>query len=130
MRWAAARSCAKKNRAIAENNGKVILLMADLDTLLERLASDSKKRPLLAGDLREKLASLLAKRSEHYQSFSLQLDAARTPEELAWKIQIALGRFHLKAMGEYDAIVQNGGIDQLGRIAQAARPVKSNHCYG
>ena len=105
-----------ENRTLAEKNGKVILLMADLNTLLERLASDSKKRPLLAGDLRESLASLLAKRNEHYQSFPLQINTARTPEELAWRIQITLGRFHLKAMGEYDAIVQNGGVDQLGEL--------------
>jgi len=107
-----------ENRAMVEKNGKVILLMADLATLLERLRLDARNRPLLAGDLREKLASLLAKRVEHYKSFPLQLDAARTPEELAWKIQITLGRFHLKAMGEYDAIVQHGGIGQLGGLLE------------
>ncbi len=105
-----------ENRTMVENNGRVILLTADLDTLLKRLTSDTQKRPLLAGDLREKLAYLLAKRGEHYKSFSLQLDAAQTLKELTWKLQITLGRFHLKAMGEYDAIVQNGGIDQLGKL--------------
>ena len=107
------------NRAEAENNGKVIVLMAELDTLLEHLNSDSTKRPLLAGDLRGKLASLLAKRDGHYSSFSLQLDAARTPEELAWQIQIKLGRFHLSAMGEYDAVVQNNVVDHLGEFLKS-----------
>jgi 3-dehydroquinate synthase len=108
-----------ENRAMVEKHGNVILLMADLDTLLERLSCDPKKRPLLAGDLRSKLAALLAERGEHYQSFSLQLDAAQTPEELTRKIQTALGYFHLEAMGEYDAIVQNGGVEQLGMLLKA-----------
>ena len=94
-----------ENRTFVENNGKVILLMAALDTLVERLNSYSNKRPLLAGDLREKLTSLLAKRKEHYNSFPLHLDANQTPEKLAWQIQALLGRFHLSAMGEYDVIV-------------------------
>ncbi len=94
-----------ENRIFVENNGKVILLMASLNTLVERLASASERRPLLAGDLREKLSSLLAKRKEHYDSFPLHLDASQTPEALAWQIQVLLGHFHLSAMGEYDVIV-------------------------
>jgi 3-dehydroquinate synthase len=69
---------------------------------------------LLAGDLREKLTSLLTKRMEHYHSFRLRFDADQAPESLAWQIQIASGRFHLSAMGEYDVVVQNGGIEDLG----------------
>jgi len=94
-----------ENRTFVENNGKVILLIAELNTLVERLTFDPEKRPLLAGDLREKLTSLLAKREEHYNSFPLHLDANQTPETLAWEIQALLGRFHLSAMGEYDVIV-------------------------
>jgi shikimate kinase/3-dehydroquinate synthase len=110
-----------ENRAMVEKNGRVVLLLAELETLLQRLSSDSNERPLLAGDLRQKLTSLLAKRGKHYKSFSLEVDAMRTPEELAWEIQIMLGRFHLKAMGDYDAIVQNGGIEQLGEMLTARR---------
>ncbi len=105
-----------ENRMLAEKNGKVVLLMADLDTLLERLDSDSNERPLLAGDVREKLASLLGKRADHYKSFSLQFDGARSAEEIAWDIQIALGRFRLSAMGTYEVIVKNGGVEQLGEM--------------
>ena len=109
----------EENRALVENNGRVLFLAVELNTLLERLRSDSNKRPLLAGELREKLISLLAKRKEHYNSFPLRLDANQVPEEVAWQIQIALGRFHLSAMGQYDAIVQNHGIDQIGELLRS-----------
>ena len=104
-----------ENRALVGNNGRVIFLAADLDTLRGRLDSDSNKRPLLAGDLSEKLTSLLARRKEHYDSFPLRFDANQAPERLAWQIQVALGRFHLSAMGAYDVVVQKGGIDDLGQ---------------
>src|ERR1041385_4319234 len=50
-----------ENRALVEHEGTVVFLNAELDTLLERLSSDSNKRPLLAGDLQERLTALLAK---------------------------------------------------------------------
>jgi shikimate kinase / 3-dehydroquinate synthase len=106
----------EENLLLVEKNGKVVLLMANLDILLERLGSDPNQRPLLAGDVRAKLMSLLEKRADHYKSFSLQFDGARSTEEIAWEIQIALGRFHLTAMGTYDVIVQNSGVDQLGKM--------------
>lgn len=109
-----------ENRSFAERNGKVILLIARLETLLERLNQDSEKRPLLSGDLRERLSSLLAKRHEHYASFNDQVYVdGNTSEQNALQIQIALGRFHLSAMGEYDAIVQNDGIDQIGELLES-----------
>ena len=95
----------EENRALVENNGRIIFLMAELNTLLGRLHSDSNQRPLLAGDLHEKLTALLAKRKEHYNSFPLRFDANQVPEEVASQIQVMLGRFHLSAMGEYDVIV-------------------------
>jgi 3-dehydroquinate synthase len=95
-----------ENRSVAEANGKVILLMAELTTLLERLHYESGKRPLLAGDLREKLSSLLANRAGHYNSFPLLIHVdGKTAEQNTQQVQVALGRHHLAAMGEYDAIV-------------------------
>ena len=94
-----------ENRALVENHGSVIFLAAELHTLLKRLDSDANKRPLLAGDLRERLISLLAKRKEHYDSFRLRFDANLAPEQLAWQMQVTLGRFHLSAMGKYDVTV-------------------------
>ncbi len=104
-----------ENRALAENNGTVILLMAELETLLQRLDPNSNKRPLLAGDLHQKLNSLLAKREAHYNSFPLRVQVdGRSPRQNAHRIQVVLGRFHLSAMREYDVIVQSAGIEQLG----------------
>ncbi len=94
------------NRAFAESNGKVILLMAELETLLARLHYEEGKRPLLTGDLREKLSTLLTKRGEHYKSFPLVVHVdGKTVEQNAHQAQVVLGRHHLSAMGEYDSIV-------------------------
>ncbi len=106
----------ESNRTLAESRGKVVVLMSELGALIERLASDPKERPLLKGDLRKKLAALLAERGDHYRSFPLQLNAAQTPEDLVWQIQREVGLFHLKAMGNYDAIVRRGEIDEIGRL--------------
>lgn len=105
-----------ENRLLVENHGSVIFLAADLKILHERLNADSNKRPLLAGNLTEKLTSLLTRRKEHYDSFSLRVAADQAPHELARQIQVVLGRFHLSAMGNYDALVQNAGIAQLGEM--------------
>ncbi|HEY3477209.1 MAG TPA: 3-dehydroquinate synthase, partial [Anaerolineales bacterium] len=106
-----------ENRIVAETHGTVIVLMAELPTLLERLKEDAGKRPLLAGNLRERLTSLLEKRSEHYSSFSIQMHVDGHPtSESAWLIQTKLGRFHLKAMGNYDVVVADGVIEQLGSM--------------
>ena len=94
-----------ENRTLVEAQGKVILLMADVDTLYQRLSEGSHGRPLLAGDLREKLTSLLAQRKTHYDSFPLGVNANQPLEKVVWQIQMLLGRYHLSAMGEYDVIV-------------------------
>jgi len=102
-----------ENRAFVEANGSVILLMAELPTLLERMQNDSGKRPLLAGDVQSKLTWLLEKRREHYSSFPLRIDVDhKTAEQNAHQAQVALGRHHLSAMGEYDVIV-----GQVGNLA-------------
>jgi shikimate kinase/3-dehydroquinate synthase len=104
-----------ENRALAEAHGTVVLLNAELNTLLERLKNDAGKRPLLAGDMREKLAALLDRRREHYSSFKFQLDVnGKISKQNALEIQNKLGRFHLKAMGKYDVLVQN--VEQVGNL--------------
>jgi shikimate kinase/3-dehydroquinate synthase len=106
-----------ENRSFAEGHGEVILLIARLETLIERLNQDPTKRPLLSGDLDEKLSTLLAERHEHYASFINQTDVAgNTSDQNALQIQIELGRFHLSAMGEYDAIVWDHGMEHIGEL--------------
>ncbi len=109
-----------ENRVLAENNGKVVLLMAALETLFKRLDPDSSNRPLLAGDMHGKLALLLANRKEHYSSFPLcmQVDG-KTAKQNALQAQVMLGHFHLRAMGEYDVLVQMAGIERLGEMLKA-----------
>jgi 3-dehydroquinate synthase len=104
-----------ENRVLVETHGKVVLLMAELETLFKRLNESSQKRPLLAGGLLEKLSALLENRREHYNSFPLRLVVDRgTAEENALRSQIMLGRFHLRAMGEYDVVVET--IEQVGNL--------------
>jgi shikimate kinase/3-dehydroquinate synthase len=98
------------NRALVEKNGNVILLAAELPTLVDRLENDTNQRPLLAGDLRSKLTSYLDERAGHYASFPFKVQVdGKTPEQLAHQIQIILGRHHLSAMGEYDVVVGQVG---------------------
>jgi shikimate kinase/3-dehydroquinate synthase len=106
-----------ENRMLAEATGRVILLEAELSTLVRRLDRDESRRPLLASELVAKLSALLERRQEHYASFPLQIDALQTPEDMAWNIQHLLGRYHPRSMGAgYDVIAQEGGIDQLGEM--------------
>jgi len=107
-----------ENREFAHETGKVVLLMAELDTLFERLNEGSNKRPLLAGDLRTQLSSMLAQRSEHYNSFALRVQMdGKSADKNALEVQVLLGRFHLHAMGEYDVIV--GKLEQIGDLLLA-----------
>jgi shikimate kinase / 3-dehydroquinate synthase len=102
----------EENRVLAEASGKILLLMAETPTLLKRLRHEAGKRPLLAGDLKTKLTSLLEQRRDHYNSFPLRLRVdGKTAEQNARQTQVLLGRHHLSAMGEYDVLV--GRISNL-----------------
>jgi len=107
-----------QNRTRAEAKGQVISLTADVETLVERLEQDQNERPLLAGELREKLIDLLERRSEHYRSFDLRVATdGLSLEDIAWYIQLLIGRFRVRGMDRpYDVIVQSGGFDQLGEL--------------
>ncbi len=108
-----------ENRAIAEANGKVLLLMAELPILLERIQHEPGKRPLLAGDLKNKLTALLEKRKDHYNSFPLKLQVDGKPsEQNAHRAQVLLGRHHLSAMGEYDVVV-----DSVSNVSNLQNPI-------
>ena len=110
----------KENRALAESAGQIILLEADLSTLVRRLAQDSNQRPLLAGELESKLSALLERRREHYDSFALRVDASADAEDVAWDVQRLLGRYHVRSMGVgYDVIAQEGTLDSIGEMLKA-----------
>ena len=106
------------NRAWAESAGEVVLLEASFPILMNRLKTEAGRRPLLEGDLDEKLTSLLERRKRHYESFELRVTTAgKTPDEATWEIQQRLGRFHIRGMGAgYDGIVKPDGLDRLGEM--------------
>src|SRR5215207_9766586 len=107
-----------ENHKLALDTGKVVLLMAELDTLFDRLNENPDSRPLLAGDLRTQLSSMLAQRSEHYSSFALRVQGdGRSADENVLEIQILLGRFHLREMGEYDVVAER--VEHIGDLLLA-----------
>jgi 3-dehydroquinate synthase len=103
-----------ENRSLAEAHGSIVALTAESTTLLKRLKNNGK-RPLLAGNMQEKLTSLLEQRKGHYSSFAIQLPVdGKTAEQSVLEIQKRFGRFHLRAMGEYDVLV--GNVEQVGNL--------------
>src|SRR5258708_18162984 len=61
------------SRATLESTAVLVCLTAAYDTLFGRLERGSTPRPLLAGDLRGKLAALLREREALYRSFPVQV---------------------------------------------------------
>ena len=119
-------------RLRVEAAGRVICLRASLPVLHERLRSEADRRPLLAGDLYDRLADLLAQRQGHYASFSIQLDVdGKSLGELAWQAQVLLGRYYLRGMasGRFpgcEVRVQAGSLAELGeclRVGGLSGPV-------
>lgn len=118
-----------QNRSAVEKAGEVMVLEAPLQVIHARIKADSNQRPLLAGELKEKLGNLLESRSDHYRSFTHYVDTENlTPEQAAWQVQIQLGLFRVKGMqsgagknGGYDVLVRPGGLQDIGRELTARR---------
>jgi len=111
-----------ENRALAQAHGQVVFLESDLSTLSMRLTQDTNQRPLLTGELKTSLKSLLKDRQVHYTSFPLCVDASQSPDQVAWNIQRRLGRYHLRKMGlGYDVLVQTGSLDIIGEMLKTRR---------
>jgi shikimate kinase len=74
--------------------GDVVCLDASLDTILERVDVDGAgdTRPLLRGDdVRERVAALLAERTEAYEAFHQVSTDGRSPSEVAVTIARHIG---------------------------------------
>jgi 3-dehydroquinate synthase len=64
-----------------------------------------------------KLTAYLEGRVEHYGSFLLKINVdGKSADQISREIQTLLGRHHLSAMGKYDAVVLNNGLEQLGEM--------------
>jgi 3-dehydroquinate synthase len=121
----------EENRLWAEKHGQVVFLEAKISALVGRLQRDQNQRPLLAGNLEEKLAALLEQRKEHYDSFSIRVsqsglfipDFQKAPEQIASEIQQKLNLLcvHSAAGTIYDVIVQPSGLDSLGTLMRERR---------
>ena len=105
-----------ENRSLVEACGTVFCLSADLQSLLDRLSVEPEPRPLLEGDLASSLNVLLAKRRQHYASFSEQIDTrSKNPQQIAWQVQVNLGRFRVGGMGTgYNVYATPGCLEQVG----------------
>ena len=104
------------NREKVEKSDSVIVLTADVETLLARLSSDSYVRPLIKENPRQYLTALLARRQAHYASFGEPITTDdRTPDQIVREIQTRLGCFRISGMGKtYDVLIKPGLLDQLG----------------
>jgi shikimate kinase/3-dehydroquinate synthase len=105
-----------ENREIVEACGPVVCLMCEPEVILQRMGDELNARPLLAGSgPLERLKALLEKRAALYASFPQTLDTTLlTPEDVARKIQLQTGIFHVNAMGAgYDVMVGRGILNDL-----------------
>ena len=72
------------NQATLGRDAAVVCLTASVDELVERLRDEALHRPLLRdGDPAERIASLLAERSEAYGRFPQIATGGRSPDEVA-----------------------------------------------
>ncbi|MGQ0661499.1 shikimate kinase [Sphingosinicella sp.] len=78
-----------ETRASVLGTAATIWLDADLDTLAARL-DDGRDRPLLAGDVRGRLAALKVARDPLYALAAIRIDAGQAPERVVAAILAAL----------------------------------------
>ena len=84
----------ERNAAALDATGSIFCLTATVDELVERLTVDGEheKRPLLAGDdPGQRIADLLAERSEGYGRFDQVDTTAKTVEDIVSSIVEQLG---------------------------------------
>ena len=81
-----------ENVELFKNSGKIVYLLADLQTLTERVKNDNT-RPLISGDSAVKLEKLLKERSPIYEACAdLTVDTnGKSPKEIVENICKLLG---------------------------------------
>jgi 3-dehydroquinate synthase len=122
-----------ENRSLVERAGPIVCLTVSAEVLLQRVHAASNDRPLLTGEgnqaSSDRLVNLLAQRESHYASFTDQIDSAsKSPEQIAWEIQIRLGAFHLRGMTGSNSRATSGGSEStrprpLGYDVRVGEPV-------
>lgn len=74
--------CSVRNKEVMKKTGKIILIEANLDLLVERVISEKDKRPLLAHipeeDLKNRMEELLQQRKSCYADFDFKYEEGIT----------------------------------------------------
>ena len=103
------------NQRLAEANGEIVCLMASEETLAANLALQEGVRPLLNGDLQERLHLLMDTRQSHYESFPQLMVDSGSVQQIIEKLQNKLGRFRISGMDAgTDVIVKSGMLSSVG----------------
>ncbi len=104
-----------ENRRLAQSTGRVVCLMAGMETLQARVGAESTGRPLLDDSPEGALESLYLSRQAHYECFADRLSVdGLTPEDVLWDLQRLLGRFRIIGMGPgYDVLVERDLLKKL-----------------
>ena len=107
-----------ENRSRVRHAGLVLCLSASVDTLIERLRADGVDRPLLKGDLENRLQRLIEDREEHYKSVHYQLNTDLfSPSQAVQEAEITLGAFRVRGMGSgYDVRARAGLLNEIGNF--------------
>ncbi|MFO0574455.1 MAG: 3-dehydroquinate synthase [Polyangia bacterium] len=109
-----------ERRQALKQLGPCVCLQAPLDELLRRLGPAAAARPLLRGDVRARLAELLAARASAYRDLHYELDTVgRTPESLAAQLaelaQAELERLPVRHPGgRYDIVIGRNLLKHIG----------------
>ena len=67
---------AEQNRAVMKEKGYVVALTADADTIIERVSQD-QNRPLVQGDVAERVHALLEARKHAYDFADRKIDTSK-----------------------------------------------------
>jgi 3-dehydroquinate synthase len=119
-----------ESRILAEKNGVVVVLMADLSTLETRIGTKATGRPLIDREPKNQLRKLYQNRKDHYESFTNQVAVGDVSvEDLIWRIQAAIGYFHISGMGiGYDVIIGSDMISSLATLLEAKQLSHPYYC--
>ena len=109
-----------ERRQALKQLGPCVCLQAPLDELLRRLGPAAAARPLLRGDVRARLAALLAARAAAYRDLHYELDTVgRTPDSLAAQLaelaQAEIERLPVRHPGgRYEIVIGRNLLKHIG----------------
>ncbi len=119
-----------QNRKVCEDSGTIIFLDVTNEIMAARILGDNTQRPLLSGELEQKINHLMSARNQHYDSFNMRVATYvtvnsdnnnfdeitnRQTEDICRDILIALNIYPVSGMGaSYNVYVRSGELNKLG----------------